>query len=183
MRDTTSSVEPALYSPATLAHVRATAALRPAARIAADLGWDLDRLKRVARAHGIELIASNPMLKDSESNVEGPAINSASLASTPPPTPAPSREVRFGPDVSLQFIIDHLPRRQASALALLSSIADDRFLTGQEIAARIGGDYTSAAAKEALHTVAYRLQGSRWRIETRPRRGGGYRLVKVEAAP
>lgn len=164
---------PALFTRETLARIRTQAAVRQAPDIAAELGWDLVRLRRVASAHGIELSGSTPMV-----DVPAEEILSKARERKPAPVIAPDAALI---DRSIKQLIKALPPRQAQVLAVLASVEDGAYVTAMDIAKHIGLTVSREAITEAIDRVrrALRFDRSNWAIEGRQRAGGGYRLVTL----
>lgn len=153
---------PALFTRETLSKIRAQAPLRQAPQIADELGWTLDRLRRTAHAHGIELVNPNPTITPPKPS---------------PPDPVITPEGEITGSTSLDEIIALLPLRQAQVLRILKSESEcGRFVSASEIAGRTMA--TTDGTNDVMQKLRRKLQASRWRIDAVARRGGGYRLVE-----
>lgn len=159
----------ALFTPSTLARIRLEAEVRPALDIAKDLGWELDRLRRTARAHGVELVNPYP-------TVEQPV-------ELPPNEPKPRVTGEHLDSLSLEEIIKEMPERQALVLSVLKRYMGGQFLTRDDISERLGRVVNPDQVKSSLIHISSKLaRGRYFRIESHKGPTGGYRLVMVERA-
>jgi hypothetical protein len=163
----------ALFTRETLARIRTQATSCQAPDIAAELGWELARLRRVAAAHGIELSGAHPAV-----NIPADEILKKARERKPAPVIAPEAALV---DRTIKQLIDALPPRQAQVLAVLASVQDGAYVTAMDIAKHIGIVVTREAITEAVDRIrrALRFDRSNWAIEGRQRAGGGYRLVTL----
>jgi DNA-binding NarL/FixJ family response regulator len=163
------------YTPAAIAHIRQCASHLPASKIADDLGWDLATLRERARRHGIELVNPNPTM---------PVKTEASGPKEPQGPKPPPPFVKPG-DPTLCEIIASLPQRQADILTLLAhGVPAGEFVTAKQIAAELQLVVIPKAVNDSVMRVARRLdKTARYRLETKRFRGGGHRLIDLEAKP
>lgn len=161
---------PALFTRETLMRIRTQAAVRQAPDIAAELGWDLRRLRRVATAHGIELTGANPSTENAAAEI---------LEERKPAVVAP--DAAFF-DRTIKQLIEALPPRQAQVLAVLASVENGAFVPALDIAKHIGITVAREAMAETVERIRRALRASRmnYAIEGRQRAGGGYRLVATD---
>ena len=150
-------MNPAPMTPNTLALIREAAMVRQASEIAEMLGWDLARLRRVARQHSIELLNPEPSM----------------------PAPKPVQAPGVPPNAALEAVAAELSSQQAAILRVLHGEMDagnHDFLSGTKIAAQIGiMDVSLSTIMQATNRKVLML--SRWKIDTRKGPEGGYRLL------
>jgi len=149
------------YTPAAIAHIKNCAPSYPAAKIAHDLGWDVETLRKLAALHNIKLREPEsvfPMPEYAEHHIVGRV------------------GVEIGISTSLEQIIASLPLRQAQVLSILKREIDGRFIPASEIAERIG--VQSKSVGSIAQNVRAKLRPSQWWLDSHSSRaGGGYRLV------
>ena len=140
-------MQPTPFTRSVLARINADARNGiPAAIIAHSLAWQLDRLQRVARAHGIELdLRQIPDL---------------------PPLPTP-------PMRSLDALALTLPQGQADVFYVLRRAKGD-WLAASLIAQRTG--IVRGSVITAIHYLRRKLVGTGFVIEAKTGAGAGYRL-------
>lgn len=152
---------PAPYTPETVAQIRRLARHEPVEVIADQFSWDVQRLKRVARQHFIELAG-------------GDASASSGARSDVAPVPA-QIPVRFPPWMTLEAIAAALPKRQGDVLrVLMAQGIDGHFTAGHFIADRVGTGLK--AMQSNVRNLRINLGGTRWGIEAVNHEG--YRVVK-----
>lgn len=140
---------PAPFTPQTLATIRDMARVQEAPVIAEAINWELHRLARVAKAHGIELMNADPVV--------------SVVSRLTPPSP-------------LDEVIDGMSRRQREVLLILKNEIDGRWIPSREIADRIG--VSAENVSNILRKTAKRRVGlCGFKIESLPGYGSGYRLV------
>lgn len=152
---------PAPMTPKTLATIKAMSQSQEAPTIADALGWDLNRLCRVARAHSIELLNANPML---ERTAETPQRSSPR-----PPIPQAS---------PLEQVIASLRPSQRELVMVLRTASGGRFISGAEISSRLG--IKSDRFWRTIARINARLAECGYKIEGCAGNNGGYRLVAIE---
>jgi biotin operon repressor len=161
-------VESAQLTPDTLQLIRTQAPVRPDADIAAELGWSVERLHHVVwyRRLGVHLITP-AAVQAKRSPKEG---NSAARY---------DRSYDFS-GLSIDDIIQQVPRKQAVTLAVLRRFIDGEYLQSDVFTAAIGVDVRNCnrAAKRLGETLA--LGRASWRVDTGR---NGYRLVTWQPSP
>lgn len=156
-------------TPDTLARIRREADYRAPVEIARDLGWSIGMLCRVASARAIRL----------------PIADAVVQTSTPaqPKPPAVKADAQghlvITEAMTLDQIVAALPARQGEVLQLLRTEVDGRYLSGAEIACRLGIDCANSNITHLVRKLDAKLKPTCWRIGTRERRGGGYRLYSA----
>jgi biotin operon repressor len=144
-------------TPSTLATIRYLSQRRQAQDIAATIGWEMERLCRVAKNHQIELLGGSPLLRHVTSSVLQPPAQPA----------APS----------LAEIINDLPDRQRKILSVLKKEINGRFIPGAELRERIGSQRRDISVIVQDANANLRRQHAGVRVESRKGEYGGYRLV------
>ena len=167
---------PAPLTPDTLNRIRSEAMKRSAPQIADDLGWELDRLTRVARTHKIELINANAAVEPEMLRPEIEHIAYRSCEQQPQP-----QHVERHADMSLDDIMATFVGQNLAVMKVLKRALDNQFMTRFEIAARIGGRYDPEKVAATCQRLNGRLAHTRFHIESE--RSRGYRLKTVKAAP
>lgn len=156
----------------TLTRIRDDArACRPAPEIARDLEWPVQRLWRVARAHGIELVGEfSPTVATSQA-------------------PAARRPARIGisPDAAieeqLRTLPNRLPKRQRQVFTVLArTLEDGRWLTALQICDCLKDEVPTSTISNTIHALRAKLRGTKLRIASRRYwGGGGYRMVTADS--
>jgi hypothetical protein len=159
-------MQPALFTRNTLAFIRKQALMFTAPTIAMNLNWEVSRLERVARAHGIALRPG----KD----------NGPKLEPSAPPLPRRQPQRVIAPELA-EIIADMKPR-QAEVMKILAGVEPDSFTKARVIANKMGRIMSEGCVIEAILRARRHLRrvNAPWIIEGRQRCGGGYRLTKIE---
>lgn len=138
----------ALLTRNTLVEIGNLATYMDAEMIADGLGWKLDRLRRVAKAHGIKL-----------KEPEGP----------PPPTPPPAPP----PKSDVELLREKLTRHQRQVFDLIAN-AESIHRRDVAIAMRV----QPTAVSEVVKGINRRIAAGGMRIISSRGSDGGYRLVR-----
>lgn len=154
---------PELFTTSCLARIKINAQVLRADELAAELGWSIDRLRRVTRAYGVPLIEPE---REPEPECE-------------PLEPPPRRRGRGLPlnrAMDLQAILNAIPTRQSQVLYALAKIGEGgRWVSRAMLEERINGGVAGGSTMMALR---HRLRDSIYEIQSqRSRKGGGFRLV------
>jgi hypothetical protein len=162
------------YTRETIERIRREAVTRPAMHMARDLEWPLDRLRRVAHQHNIELAAANPTMEDTP---VVPVVKPRPVQPVPPrPMPAELNNI----DPELAALILSLPTRQSRVLRLLIDAKPDSYTNAREIIDKLMIAMSPNAVTQAIFYLREHLADTHWRIEGhKQRHAGGYRLVRV----
>jgi hypothetical protein len=157
---------PAPMTPDTLATIRAASSLHQASEIAEMLGWDLPRLRRVAREHSIELINPEPTVPAQPAPV-----------SQPRPPEAYEAKLQAPDDEQLERLAKMMtPKLERILRVLYAARTSYNFLQGHAIATRAGlMDPSVSAEIRAINGRLAKL--SDWHVAARKGPDGGYRLV------
>jgi hypothetical protein len=170
---------PALYTPNTLALMRANApsGIR---RLATMLGWDMQRVQRVARQHNIDLAGS----ASPSPEIEPVAKVLITVVDQMPPA-APRAASRPSGDITLDPPLRCVERNNLCAylsdgqwrifLVLHKSVTG---LKGREIADRT--NLAESGIGVTAQAISKKLRPLGMFIDSTKGPGGGYRLVKIE---
>lgn len=149
------------YCPDTLSVIKTSADNRiPARMLAAQLGWEVDELLRIAKRHGYDIAAPEPVQR----------------AVMPVRRIEPSdARIEFRTSMSLQDVIDALPDRLAALMRILADMGEHS-IRGETIADML--DVSFAAVKQLIFDLRNKLQPTSFRVETKLGPAGGYSLVQ-----
>lgn len=153
-------------TPATLSIIRDMARVQEAPAIATAIGWDMDRLRRVAKAHAIELMGCDPT-----AGLMAHEPSQAAAAKVAPPIDP--REMIVDEVMAL------LSPQQKEIVRFLLARLDYNFVSGTRIANGIGipdGGLSLSNVIQAINAKFDRAS-THWKIEGQKGSGGGYRLV------
>lgn len=156
-------------TPQTLSTIRDMARVQEAPVIATAIGWDMERLRRVAKAHAIELMGGDfvPPLMEHDETAAARAWN----LKCSEPAPAPVHN-------SVDEIMALLSTRQAEIVRFLLARLDDDFVSGTAIANAIGISAEGFSERVQAIRLKFEVNSVNWKIESRRAGGsGGYRLV------
>lgn len=167
---------PVPFTPYALRLIREHAAQLCDTDIAARLGWDVGRVRRIAREHGIELCKAGP-----SAAVVMPAVEEEHSGrhdgSPRQPRGARPPKIEITADMTLDEIERALPFRQAQVLNLLRAQHNGLRITSVDLAERMRAP--QASIQTYVHTLRQKLRPTRFDIEgCRHRGGGGYRLTE-----
>jgi hypothetical protein len=168
---------PAPMTPQTLAIIRDKSRLYEAPAIAEEIGWDVPRLARVARVHGIELMNPNPLAP----SMTPPATHPWDLPRPQPSTaPAPATPSRTDPSFDQATAL--MSPQQREIVRYLLARQDHNFISGTKITAAIG--ILECSLSSIIRTINRRFERMSfgWKIESKMGRDGGYRLVTGDGA-
>ena len=76
----TPATPPALFTPSTLTRIRTLARTKNEGEVAEELGWDVERLRRVARRHGVEIAPGAPRKVEAAPTAPAPASEASPIA-------------------------------------------------------------------------------------------------------
>lgn len=151
----------AAYCPETINTIRANAKAS-ATSIAAQLGWTIEELRRVAQKHSIELVGGG---SDKPSVL--PSRNHVRIAEQP------AEPGEFDASMTIEEIVEGLPELQGAILRHLIDAGMGVFVPTHGIAGRFGT--TRLSVSLACSKARKKLQPTRWTIEGRS--GSGFRVV------
>jgi hypothetical protein len=154
-------MNPEPLTPATLARIRRESFTKAAYLIADDLCWSLERLRRVAAQHAIELTNANPTIDEMPDQVRRQATPKV-------------RSIPF----ELRQVIEALPTRLARVLDILARADFRTPMSSNDIIDQLGVAMDNGTITQIIMELRRRLVDSGWQIEGIRRKNGGYRLVR-----
>lgn len=161
----------AIYTRETIAYLRSHAESKTDGALAAHLEWPVDRVRRVAKAHGITLTGGGHHANLAPTATPSLADNLRSVIAF---APAPvTTEPAARP---LDDLVARLPKRQAQILCVLRDA--EEAISGHEIGARLTPPMAGENSYVYIFALRAKLRGSGWSLESQKGPGGGYRLMR-----